>query len=89
MCAPSRRSASPGPRRSARRRHWNRRARYALVVATAVPLTLTDLQPSLEQVDFTSPDDAVLQRVAEAIGAHSLGVWAASAARVAQQSSVF
>jgi hypothetical protein len=60
------------------------------VVVTARPLSLNDLQESLEHVDVAGPDDGVvLQRVAQAIGGHSLGAWAASAARVAQQSAPF
>jgi hypothetical protein len=63
---------------------------YTLVVATAKPLSLTDLQESVADIDLVAPDDAtVLQRVAEAIGGHSLGAWAASAARVAISSAPF
>jgi hypothetical protein len=63
---------------------------YTLLVATAKPLSLSDLQDSLADVDLVGPDDGVvLQRVAEAIGGHSLGAWAASAVRLAQQSTPF
>jgi hypothetical protein len=63
---------------------------YTLVVVTAKPLSLTDLQESVAYVDLVGPDDgAVLQRIAEAIGGHSLGAWAASAARLSQQTAPF
>jgi hypothetical protein len=62
---------------------------YTLVVMTTTPLSLVDLQESLASVDLTGPEDVVLQRVAEAVGAHSLGAWGASAARLAQQSAPF
>ena len=62
---------------------------YAVVIATARPLSLADLRESLAEVDLRGPDEAVLQRVAEAVGAHSLGAWAASAVRPDASSAPF
>lgn len=62
---------------------------YVVVVATASPLGLADIQSSLEHVDLRGPDSEVLARIAQAIGAHSLGAWGASAARPASQSAPF
>jgi hypothetical protein len=62
---------------------------YTVVVATARPMALTDLRESLADVDLAGPDDTVLQRVAEAIGVHSLGAWGASAARTAVSQAPF
>jgi hypothetical protein len=62
---------------------------YTVVVATARPMSVADLRESLADVDLVGPDDAVLQRVAEAVGAHSLGAWGASAARTALSSAPF
>lgn len=62
---------------------------YVLVIATAAPLGLEDIQSSLEHVDLRGPDNEVLARIGQAIGAHSLGAWGASAARPASQSAPF
>lgn len=62
---------------------------YVLVIATAKPLALEDVQSSLEYVDLRGPDNEVLSRIGQAVGAHSLGAWGASAARPAMQSAPF
>ena len=62
---------------------------YVLVIATATPLEVTDIQSSLEHVDLRGPDNEVLARIGQAVGAHSLGAWGASAARPATQSAPF
>lgn len=62
---------------------------YVLVIATATPLEVDDIQSSLEHVDLRGPDNEVLARIGQAIGAHSLGAWGASAARPARQSAPF
>ena len=62
---------------------------YVLVIATAKPLEVNDIQSSLEHVDLRGPDNEVLARIGQAIGAHSLGAWGASAARPATQSAPF
>lgn len=62
---------------------------YVLVIATAKPLEVNDIQSSLEHVDLRGPDNEVLARLGQAIGAHSLGAWGASAARPATQSAPF
>ena len=62
---------------------------YVLVIATAKPLSLSDFRESLALVDLHGPDDQVLQRIADAVGMHSLGAWAASAARPDNSSAPF
>ena len=62
---------------------------YVLVIATVKPLSLNDFRESLGAVDLRGPDDTVLQRVADAVGVHSLGPWAASAALPANSSAPF
>lgn len=54
---------------------------YLVVIATAKPLALEDVQSSLEYVDLRGPDDDVLARIAQAVGSHMLGPWAASVTR--------
>ncbi len=54
---------------------------YTVVVATTRPLTLADQQESLGDLDLVGPDEVVVRHVAEAIGTHSPGAWAASVTR--------
>jgi hypothetical protein len=62
---------------------------FVVLIATEKPMSLVDLRESLADVDLNGPDDAVLARVAEAIGSHSLGAWAASAVRPDGSSAPF
>lgn len=54
---------------------------YVVVVMTSTPLSLADLQASLEEVDLRGSDEAVLARVARAVGVQSGAAWGASAVR--------
>jgi hypothetical protein len=62
---------------------------YALVIATARPLAFDDIQAGLDGIDLRGPDDAVLARLAQAIGTQSGGAWSASAIRPSVQMAPF